>query len=284
MTVRGLDGLTPEMLRASRAAWWDEEFTRALIEPLGANARTVVDVGCGLGQGALAVLPLRRELRWIGVDADLGRLAAAAHALAAAGLAERASLLQGPAEALPFDADRCDAVLFVATLQHLPDPAVALAEAHRVLRPGGWIVAAEPDNLGQHLYLDGILDDVDRAYRALFRKGRAARNPRDPMIGPRLPGLLGAAGFENIAVRAHLVQVVRWEVAATWLARKREDARNVARSCGLDDECDEVTACDAALAHAVVTVDPDRQVCTVHTVPMFVVAAVRPAAGPPTVS
>ena len=53
----------------------------------------------------------------------------------------------GDMEALPFDDDEFDAVLFVAALHHVPDPARALQEARRVLRPGGRLFALEPSSV-----------------------------------------------------------------------------------------------------------------------------------------
>jgi SAM-dependent methyltransferase len=47
------------------------------------------------------------------------------------------SFVQGVAEYLPFQASVFDQVLFVTTLDHFIDPRKALAEAGRVLRPGG---------------------------------------------------------------------------------------------------------------------------------------------------
>ena len=44
---------------------------------------------------------------------------------------------------LPFDDDSADAVLSTFALCTIPDPAAALAEVRRVLRPGGWFHFAE---------------------------------------------------------------------------------------------------------------------------------------------
>lgn len=46
-------------------------------------------------------------------------------------------VIQGTAEALPWDDSTFSTVLFYSSLQHVLDPARALAEAHRVLRPDG---------------------------------------------------------------------------------------------------------------------------------------------------
>jgi len=58
----------------------------------------------------------------------------------------------GDAEALPFADGSFDLVIGHAFLHHLPDPAAAIAEAFRVLVPGGTlVVAGEPTRLGDRI-------------------------------------------------------------------------------------------------------------------------------------
>ena len=54
------------------------------------------------------------------------------------------------AEALPFDAGVADLIWMEAVLEHLPDPALAVSEATRVLKPGGVIYAEMPFLQGYH--------------------------------------------------------------------------------------------------------------------------------------
>jgi SAM-dependent methyltransferase len=53
----------------------------------------------------------------------------------------------GDMEALPFPDGAFDAALALACLHHIPDPAPALAEAFRVLRPGGRLFSLDPNSL-----------------------------------------------------------------------------------------------------------------------------------------
>ena len=53
----------------------------------------------------------------------------------------------GDMEALPFPDGAFDAALALACLHHIPDPAPALDEAFRVLRPGGRLFSLDPNSL-----------------------------------------------------------------------------------------------------------------------------------------
>jgi SAM-dependent methyltransferase len=89
----------------------------------------VLDVGCGEGELA-RYLP---DGAWVGVDNSPAMLARAPR-----------SARRAEAAALPFEDASFASVALLYVLYHLPDPADALAEAHRVLRPGGMVAVAAP--------------------------------------------------------------------------------------------------------------------------------------------
>jgi SAM-dependent methyltransferase len=112
---------------------WRELFELVAAEG-GVAGRRVLDVGCGTG--TLAVALAERAARVWGVDPSPEMLA---QARAAAGRA--VGFKQGRAEKLPFR----DEWFYCAVLRlvvHLVDRPRALAEAHRVLAPGGRVVVA----------------------------------------------------------------------------------------------------------------------------------------------
>jgi SAM-dependent methyltransferase len=89
----------------------------------------VLDVGCGEGELARH-LP---EGAWVGVDSSPTMLAEAPR-----------PVVEADATALPYENASFGSLALLYVLYHLPDPALALAEAQRVLRPGGLIAVAVP--------------------------------------------------------------------------------------------------------------------------------------------
>jgi SAM-dependent methyltransferase len=96
--------------------------------------RRVLDVGCGRGL-------LLRAFRDLDFDAVGTELPGFAFPAAEPGL----EFVHAPAEALPFPEGAFDLVSIWHVLEHTRDPATALREVSRVLRPGGVLVLAVPN-------------------------------------------------------------------------------------------------------------------------------------------
>jgi SAM-dependent methyltransferase len=100
----------------------------------------VLDVGCSAGLYARTLAAEGANVH--ALDASRPFLEEAARLAARDGV--RLTLVQGDAHALPFPDDRFDLVVVGATLNEVADPARALGEIARVLRPGGraWFMFA----------------------------------------------------------------------------------------------------------------------------------------------
>ncbi len=121
--------------------------TRQWIESLGlgrSDTGPILDLGCGPGGFLAASAGLLPGRSLWGLDIAMRWLLLARKRLDEEGLAH-ARLVCAGAEAMPF-ADRAFAgVVAGDAIEHVADQAATLAEAHRVLRPGGRLVMATPN-------------------------------------------------------------------------------------------------------------------------------------------
>src|SRR4051812_24341380 len=131
-----------DRLRIQATASWGKE-ARVLREFGIRPDMDVLEVGCGPGfttellleevpAGSVTCLELEQHQ----IDEATGYL----------GARDRLTMVQGSVTDAPFPAESFDLTHARFVLQHVPDPAKALAEAHRVLRPGGLCVLADVDD------------------------------------------------------------------------------------------------------------------------------------------
>jgi MPBQ/MSBQ methyltransferase len=122
--------------------FWTAPMRDAALE-LGAlddPGLEVLDVGAGTGFTTTGIVARVAPARVTMLDQSPLQLARAARKPALAAVRK----LRGDAEALPFEADRFDRYVSAGSIEYWPDPQRAIAEAFRVVRPGGRALVIGP--------------------------------------------------------------------------------------------------------------------------------------------
>jgi ArsR family transcriptional regulator len=141
-TRRFFDAVAGQWRDLSREVLGDFDLAEELAGRLHPGM-IAADLGCGPGELVARLAETARQV--IGVDGSPRMLE-----LAAARLADRpnVSLRLGELEHLPLREGEAQAVTLSLVLHHVNDPQAALAEARRVLAPGGVLLVAEFDRHG----------------------------------------------------------------------------------------------------------------------------------------
>lgn len=192
-----------------RDSWWNDEFLALMAKRWRLEAvKTLLDVGCGVGHWSQRLARfLPSDSRVTGVDREAGFRDKALARAEKLGLVERFEFHAGSVNALPFEDDAFDCVTCQTVLIHVSDASSAIREMVRVCRPGGIVIAAEPNN-----YVNGLQmicgyprlpwAEVEAFLRFdhVCREGKRALGEGDSALGERLPTLFTLAGLESVNV------------------------------------------------------------------------------------
>jgi SAM-dependent methyltransferase len=166
-----------------------------------------IDVGCGNGAFTEQIINRAGPAAVTGVDPSAGQIAYA-RKRPRTGMAE---FDVGDAQALAFADDSFDAATMALVISFVPDPAKAVAEMARVVRPGGWVAAYMWDFHG---------GGAPFAPASAVLKSLGMTPPGPPSAdASRLDAmrdLWGAAGLQSIDTRAIRISVAWTDFDDLW--------------------------------------------------------------------
>ena len=193
----GRDALTGVYDIGVRLTMREKRWRPLIVEEIAAvDPGVVVDLGCGTGTLTTAVAERLPAARVVGVDGDPKILDLAKDKAGS----DRVEWVEGLADDLPFDDGEVDVLVATLVFHHLPlgTKRAALAEARRVLCPGGRLVVGD---WGRPQ--DPLMSLAFYALQSL--DGFATTNDNRQGV---VPGLIVGAGFDDVRVLRRLRTVV----------------------------------------------------------------------------
>ncbi len=179
-----------EQVFCRSAAW--QSFAGRIVLPWAMPGHRldghVLEIGAGSGAMAAVLLRQHPGLRLTATDYDPAMAEHTRRRLA--GYGERAEVRQADATALPFPDGTFDAVVSFLMLHHVIDWETALAEAARVLRPGGLLAG---------------YDLIDHAPVRLLH--RLEGSPHRMLTPARLRAVLAGLPLDGLRTRRDLLDV-----------------------------------------------------------------------------
>lgn len=150
--------------------------------PLAAGS-VLLDVGCGTGVLLQRALEREPGLLCVGMDITEAMLGQAARRLPPS-----VTLVRGSGTAVPLASATVDVVVSTSALHYMQNPALAVSEWYRVLRPGGVLVVCDwCTDFRIMWWLDRILRLSDPAHERALDSAQ-------------LTALLAGAGFREVVV------------------------------------------------------------------------------------
>jgi demethylmenaquinone methyltransferase/2-methoxy-6-polyprenyl-1,4-benzoquinol methylase len=202
--------LMNDLMSAGLHRAWKDVLVTLVNPPRSQRPFALLDVAGGTGDIAFRVVRAGGAgARATVCDINPDMLAVGRERAIDRGLDDRVTFIEGNAEALPFPAKSFDACTIAFGIRNVPRIEAALAEAFRVLKPGGHYLCLEFSNVDvpwldtlYDLYSFNVIPALGQvvagdaeAYRYLVESIRKFPKP------PAFAAMLRAAGFSRVDAR-----------------------------------------------------------------------------------
>ena len=186
----------PDRLITMLEAVWGEGFLSPggpaevgrIIGEHEIRGKSVLDIGCGAGGVGVALAEGLGAGYVTGIDVEDAVLARARSLISARGLDTRVGLAKVAPGPLPFPDSSFDIVFSKDSIVHIADKHALMAEAFRVLKPGGWFLASD-----RLIGVEGAPSPLMAAYIAADGLDFAMATPAEYRAA------MVAAGFVSVA-------------------------------------------------------------------------------------
>jgi ubiquinone/menaquinone biosynthesis C-methylase UbiE len=163
------------------------------------HTAAVLDLGCGTGVVTRAIAARDRFAGTVtGIDQSPEFIAAAERLAAHDGVGDRVEFVVGDAHELDLPAASFDAAVAHTLVSHVRDPLAVLAEAARVIRPGGVVAVFDGD------YASLTFGCSDPQLGQTIEGAIQSMIMSSPRVMREVPRLLPKAGLHLIATQAHV--------------------------------------------------------------------------------
>ena len=192
------DTLNGAMYRQRRAAVLS--FVDRLSLPSSAR---VLEAGCGAGTTSVALA--KRGLQVEALDAIAEMVLLTEQAARADGVATLLTVRQGDVNDMPFPGNWFDLAVAIGVLEWMPSLERTLKELHRVLRPGGWLIANVDNSRALHCLIDPRMNPLMSGAKRYMRRLSERAEWAEPVARPsrcsrtKFDDALRAAGFHKAA-------------------------------------------------------------------------------------
>jgi demethylmenaquinone methyltransferase/2-methoxy-6-polyprenyl-1,4-benzoquinol methylase len=197
----------------------DQRWRKRMVQALNCNAGDhILDVATGTADVAISIAHSHPEARITGLDPSQNMLHVGREKITKANMSDQIQLVEGDAQALPFEDETFSAVCISFGIRNVPDRSLGLKEMVRVTRKGGRVAIlelSEPTNPLARLHVHHVVPWMgaclsgSREYRYLQTSVAAFPSPK-----------IFAASMEDAGLSLETVRPFAWGSAHLFVGRK----------------------------------------------------------------